>query len=102
MAYGPDNRIQSFKTINAFTRTDKPGMPAPPPMLTQSKELLATFDPKTSELVRLEQKTISITKRAPAAPPPIAPRLSRPRIKSLSKARRVPSIPPARPRPTAW
>ena len=26
-------------------------------MLTQSKELLATFDPKTSELARLEQKT---------------------------------------------
>ena len=31
--------------------------PLPPPMLTQSKELLATFDPKTSELARLEQKT---------------------------------------------
>ena len=57
MTYGPDNRIQSFRSINAFTRTDKPGTPAPPPMLTQSKELLATFDPKTSELVRLEQKT---------------------------------------------
>jgi len=57
LAYGPDNRIQSFRTINAVTRTDKPGSPAPPPMLTQSKELLATFDPKTSELVRLEQTT---------------------------------------------
>ena len=57
IAYGPENRIQSFKTINAFTRTDKPGTPPPPPMLTQSKELLATFDPKTSELARLEQKT---------------------------------------------
>jgi lipopolysaccharide export system protein LptA len=57
ITYGPENRIQSFRTINAFTRTDKPGMPAPPPMLTQSKELLATFDPKTSELARLEQKT---------------------------------------------
>ena len=57
IAYGPDNRIQSFRSINAFTRTDKPGTPAPPPMLTQSKELLATFDPKTSDLVRLEQKT---------------------------------------------
>ena len=57
IAYGPENRIQSFRTINAFTRTDKPGTPAPPPMLTQSKELLATFDPKTSELARLEQKT---------------------------------------------
>ena len=57
MTYGPDNRIQTFRSINASTRTDKPGTPAPPPMLTQSKELLATFDPATSEMVRLEQKT---------------------------------------------
>ena len=57
LAYGPDNRIQSFRTTNAVTRTDKPGTPPPPPMLTQSKELLATFDPKTSELARLEQNT---------------------------------------------
>jgi lipopolysaccharide export system protein LptA len=57
IAYGADNRIQSFRAINASTRTDKPGTPVPPPMLTQSKELLATFDPKTSELARLEQKT---------------------------------------------
>jgi lipopolysaccharide export system protein LptA len=57
ITYGADNRIQSFRAINASTRTDKPGTPAPPPMLTQSKELLATFDPKTSELARLEQKT---------------------------------------------
>jgi len=56
IAYGPDNRIQSFRTINASTRTDKPGTPAPPPMLTTSKELLATFDPKTSDLLLLEQK----------------------------------------------
>jgi len=57
MTYGPENRIQTFRSIGAFTRTDKPGTPAPPPMLTESKELLATFDPKTSELARLEQKT---------------------------------------------
>jgi lipopolysaccharide export system protein LptA len=57
MTYGSDNRIESFRSINAFTRTDKPGTPVPPPMLTESKELLATFDPKTSELLRLEQKT---------------------------------------------
>jgi lipopolysaccharide export system protein LptA len=55
--YGPENRIQSFRAINASTRTEKPGTPAPPPMLTQSKELLASFDPKTSEMTRLEQKT---------------------------------------------
>ena len=57
ITYGAENRIQSFRAVNASTRTDKPGMPVPPPMLTQSKELLATFDPKTSELARLEQKT---------------------------------------------
>jgi lipopolysaccharide export system protein LptA len=56
ITYGPENRIQSFRAVNASTRTQKPGPPAPPPMLTQSKELLAMFDPKTSELTRLEQK----------------------------------------------
>ncbi|MEO8052358.1 MAG: LptA/OstA family protein [Acidobacteriota bacterium] len=56
ITYGPENRIQSFRATNASTRTDKPGTPPPPPMLTQSKELLAIFDPKTSELIRLEQK----------------------------------------------
>ncbi len=60
IAYGAENRIQSFRSINASTRTDKPPLPdkpPPQPALTQSKELFATFDPKTSELVRLEQKT---------------------------------------------
>ena len=66
--YGAENRIESFRSVNAFTRTDKPAEKAvsdksadkqstPVPQLTQSKELLATFDPKTSELARLEQKT---------------------------------------------
>ena len=57
ITYGAENRIQSFRTVNASTRTDKPGTPVPPPMLTQSKELLASFDPKSSELTRLEQRT---------------------------------------------
>jgi lipopolysaccharide export system protein LptA len=85
IAYGAENRIQSFRTINAFTRTDKPVEKTsnekavikqvsekqgsektgavrlidqqPPPQLTQSKELMATFDPKTGELAQLEQKT---------------------------------------------
>ena len=35
------NRIQSFRSINASTRTEKP---TGPPMLTDSKEILATFD----------------------------------------------------------
>jgi lipopolysaccharide export system protein LptA len=57
ITYGAENRIQSLRAVNASTRTEKPGTPVPPPMLTQSKELLASFDPKTSELTRLEQKT---------------------------------------------
>jgi lipopolysaccharide export system protein LptA len=67
ITYGGENRIQSFRSTNATTRTDKPltagdkpaaksGQP-PAPQITQSKELVATFDPKTSELARLEQKT---------------------------------------------
>jgi lipopolysaccharide export system protein LptA len=59
--YASENKIKSFRTINVSTRTDKPpkkaGDPQPPPALTSSKELLATFDPNTSEIQRLEQKT---------------------------------------------
>ena len=55
IAYAPDNRIQSFHSINATTRTDKPNSKVP--MITSSKDILALFDPKTSELTRLEQKT---------------------------------------------
>ncbi len=60
IVYGDENRIQSFRSINVSTRTDKPPQPdkpKPDPSFTESKELLATFDPKTSELARLEQKT---------------------------------------------
>jgi lipopolysaccharide export system protein LptA len=60
IAYGDENRIQSLKSTNVSTRTDKPpqpNQPAPPPALTESKELFATFDPKTSDLARMEQKT---------------------------------------------
>lgn len=59
MAYGAGNRIENFRTVNASTKTDKPPtpkVPNPPPSITESKELFATFDPKTSELSRLEQK----------------------------------------------
>ena len=77
IAYGPDNRIQSFRTINASTRTDKPGTPPPPPMLTTSKELLATFDSKTSDLLLLEQRTtFRYQKKEPVARLPTAPRPS--------------------------
>ncbi len=61
--YGEDNRIQSFRTVNVTTRTDKPptekdikAKTVPPPGITSSKELLATFDPKTSDLSRLDQQ----------------------------------------------
>jgi hypothetical protein len=60
IAYGPENRVQSFRSINASTRTEKPPtskVQEQPPMLTSSKEIVALFDPKTSELARLEQKT---------------------------------------------
>lgn len=60
ITYGEDNRIQSLKSTNVTTRTDKPpeeGKPKPEPAFTQSKDLFATFDPKTSDLSRLEQKT---------------------------------------------
>lgn len=60
VAYGNDNRIESFRSVNVTTRTDKPaldGKPAPPALTTSSKEILATFDPATSELTRMEQKT---------------------------------------------
>ena len=59
--YGPQNRIQSFLAANVNTRTErlteKAGQPPPPPQITHSKALLAVFDPKTSELMRLDQTT---------------------------------------------
>ncbi len=60
IAYGAENRIQSFRSVNVSTRTEKPPQadkPKPDPSITESKDLLAIFDPKTSELARLEQKT---------------------------------------------
>ncbi|HUA84570.1 MAG TPA: LptA/OstA family protein [Bryobacteraceae bacterium] len=60
ITYGADNRIQSLRSVNVTTRTDKPaepGKPAPAPSITESKDLLATFDPKTSDLATMEQKT---------------------------------------------
>ncbi|MBZ5635213.1 MAG: LPS export ABC transporter periplasmic protein LptC [Acidobacteriia bacterium] len=64
VAYGKENRIQSVRSINATTLTERP--PKAPgtrqgstPTLThtQSKDILATFDPNTGEMVRLEQTT---------------------------------------------
>jgi lipopolysaccharide export system protein LptA len=53
IAYGADNRIQSFKTSNASTRTERPNRPV---MTTSSKDFEATFDPKTNQLSQIEQK----------------------------------------------
>ena len=65
IAYGAANRIQSFRSVNVTTRTDRPpsaaGAKQPqveqPPSLTSSKEIVATFDPATSELAHIEQNT---------------------------------------------
>ncbi|HLH41310.1 MAG TPA: LptA/OstA family protein [Bryobacteraceae bacterium] len=55
ITYGAENRIQSLKAVNVTTRTDKPG--AKDPAITESRDLVAFFDPKTSDLLRMEQKT---------------------------------------------
>ena len=61
--YGDDNRIQSFRAVNVTTRTDKPPTEknikektVPAPGFTSSKEMLAMFDPKTSDMSHLDQK----------------------------------------------
>lgn len=57
--YGKENQIDTFQTTNASTRTQppvKPGAKKPdPPVLTWSRELVAKFDPKTSQLTKLTQ-----------------------------------------------
>ncbi len=59
IAYGSKNQIQSFRSTNVSTRTEKPrakdAQEAPPAELTWSKDLLATFKPNSSQLVKLEQ-----------------------------------------------
>jgi lipopolysaccharide export system protein LptA len=60
VAYGKENRIHSVRSVNASTLTERPPKaPKTTPTLThtQSKDILATFDPNTSEMVRLEQTT---------------------------------------------
>ena len=63
--YGDGNQIQSFRTVNASTRSENPPKPvkpgqkkAPdnPPALTWSKTLKADFDPKTSQMSTLQQE----------------------------------------------
>ncbi|HLJ13570.1 MAG TPA: LPS export ABC transporter periplasmic protein LptC [Bryobacteraceae bacterium] len=62
--YGPDNQIETFRSVNVTTRTENTsktvtgpdGKPQPaPPALTVSHDLLAKFDPKTSQLAEMQQ-----------------------------------------------
>ena len=60
VAYGRENRIHTVRSVNATTLTERPPQaPKTMPTITrtQSKDILATFDPNTSEMVRLEQTT---------------------------------------------
>ncbi len=59
ITYGPKNTIQSFRSIAATTRTEKPKLKdakeAPAPALTWSKTMVATFLPNSSQLDHLDQ-----------------------------------------------
>ncbi len=59
MTYGPKNQIQTFRSIAVTTRTEKPKLKdakeAPAPALTWSKNLVATFQPNSSQLANLDQ-----------------------------------------------
>ena len=59
IAYGPKNTIQTFRSTAVTTRTEKPKAKdakiAPAPELTWSKNLLATFQPNSSQIANLDQ-----------------------------------------------
>jgi lipopolysaccharide export system protein LptA len=59
MVYGPKNQLETARSVNVTTRTENPKLPeaklAPPPALTSSHDLLATFQPNSSQLAKLEQ-----------------------------------------------
>jgi lipopolysaccharide export system protein LptA len=59
MTYGPKNQIQTFRSVAVTTRTEKPraknAKEAPAPELTSSKNLIATFQPNSSQLASLDQ-----------------------------------------------
>lgn len=59
MSYGPRNTIQTFRSINVTTRTEKPkeknAKAQPAPEMTWSKNLVATFQPNSSQLASLDQ-----------------------------------------------
>lgn len=61
--YGANNEIENFRSVKVKTRTEadpsrihaKKGAPPAPPALTWSEDLTAHFDPKTSQMTKLEQ-----------------------------------------------
>ena len=58
MTYGPRNMLESFRAVQVSTRTEKPPTrrtPKPPPAITNSDDLTASFHPATGDLTRLEQ-----------------------------------------------
>jgi lipopolysaccharide export system protein LptA len=59
MTYGPDNQIQTFRSVNVWTKTEKPKPPnakeKPAPAQTWSKDMLVSFQPHSSDIDKLEQ-----------------------------------------------
>ena len=55
--YSANNQIESFRSVVVATRTeaDSTAKKGSEPMLTWSKDLEAKFDPKTGDLIRMEQ-----------------------------------------------
>ena len=60
ITYGEHNQIRSYRSTNVTTKTLNPKQAGktepPPPVLTWSRNLDATFDPKTNDLAHLDQK----------------------------------------------
>ncbi len=54
IAYGADNQIQSFRSVDVSTRSE-PVSENKPVLLTWSKHLTADFDPSTGDMKRMEQ-----------------------------------------------
>jgi lipopolysaccharide export system protein LptA len=57
ISYGANNQIEQFRSVSVETRTE-PASTAPKtakPVLTSSKDMDARFDPKTGEMLRMEQ-----------------------------------------------
>lgn len=56
ITYGPENRIQNFRSVRVATRTEPDGpRKNQPPALTWSKDLEAHFDLDTGEMRQIEQ-----------------------------------------------